>query len=108
MAKRWTCDGCGVTVSFTDPAQAPEQPAGWARQGRTWLCLTCRRNEVSAAISGATEAKLKGARRRALTEFELLRDPTAADGEIAKRVRCATVHVKPIRAELQKSGKLPA
>jgi hypothetical protein len=108
MAKQWTCDGCGVTVSFQDPAQAPEQPAGWAKSGRTWLCLNCRREEVAAAISGETEAKTKGARRRALTEFELLRDPTAPDGEIAKRVRCATVHVKPIRAELQKAGKLPA
>jgi hypothetical protein len=53
-------------------------------------------------------ADAKAHRRRALTEFELLRDPAAADHVIAKRVRCATVMVSPVRRALREAGQLPA
>ncbi|MGH2964739.1 MAG: hypothetical protein ACRDMH_05075 [Solirubrobacterales bacterium] len=48
----------------------------------------------------------KARRRRALTEFELLRDPAASDHLIAKRAQCPTRFVPPVRAALRKAGRL--
>jgi hypothetical protein len=44
-------------------------------------------------------------RRRALIEFELLRDPAASDRLIAKRANCLTAFVRPVRAALRKAGR---
>jgi hypothetical protein len=44
--------------------------------------------------------------RRALTEFELRRDPAASDRLIAKRAKCPTAFVAPVRAALRKAGRL--
>ena len=48
----------------------------------------------------------RASRRRALTEFELLRDPAASDRLIAKRVQCPTHVVAPVRAALRRAGRL--
>lgn len=45
-------------------------------------------------------------RRRALTEFELLRDPAPSDRLIAKRAKCPTDFVSPVRAALRKAARL--
>jgi hypothetical protein len=55
-----------------------------------------------------SEAGRSARRRRALTEFELLRDPEASDQLIAKRARCPTASVRPVRAALLALGELPA
>jgi len=47
-----------------------------------------------------------GAARRALAEFELLRDPSASDRAIAKRIKCSTSAVTSIRAHLRAVGWL--
>jgi hypothetical protein len=102
----WTCTDCGVVASYDPPRSHPE-PEGWAKRERGWLCLYCRREEVMAQATGETKAELRSSRRRALAEFELLRDPEAADIVIARRVRCAAAVVRPIRASLREAGKLP-
>ena len=59
-----------------------------------------------AEASEQAAAGAKARRRRALTEFELLRDPAASDRLIAKRAKCPTAFVAPVRAALRKAGKL--
>jgi hypothetical protein len=58
----------------------------------------------AAAPNDAADAARR--RRRALTEFELLRDPSATDRLIAKRVNCATRTVAPVRAAMRAAGEL--
>jgi len=107
-AASWTCSICGVTATFGPGAAAPAQPEGWEERGAEWLCLGCRRTEVAEAAASADEPDRSARRRRALTEFELLRDPAATDQLIAKRVRCPTAFVRPVRAALLEAGKLQA
>jgi hypothetical protein len=107
MTRNWTCHSCGVTASFQPGHPAVEHPTGWAEEDEGWRCLGCRRKTVvEGAVSGGERGGgAKG--RRALTEFELLRDPEASDQLIAKRVRCSTGLIAPVRAALRQAGKLP-
>ena len=106
MGKTWTCSRCGVTASFAPGSGETAEPSGWAQTGAAWRCLSCRRLEAVEAC-GATNAKDAPARRRrALTEFELLRDPTASDRVIAKRANCPTTTVVSVRAALRLGGRL--
>jgi hypothetical protein len=106
--RRWTCGGCGVTVSFPGNETAPRRPEGWAKRGKAWRCLRCRREEaMDEAAETADASDVKSVRRRALVEFELLRDPEAADIVVARRARCSSAIVAPVRAALRKEGKLP-
>jgi hypothetical protein len=105
--RRWTCSVCGVAVSFTGEQRAPKHPEGWKRQGKAWVCLRCRREEAMDAAASAGDADAKSIRRRALVEFELLRDPEAADIVVARRARCSSAMVAPVRTALQEKGKLP-
>ena len=52
------------------------------------------------------EGTLTQRRRRNLLEFEMLRDPDAGDFEIARRAKCPTARVAPVRRELVEAGKL--
>ena len=81
---------------------------GWAKENGSWLCLGCRREGVIEAASEGPKAERKSHQRRALIEFEVLRDPEVADQVIAKRVRCSTAHVTPIRAAMGKAGRATA
>ena len=58
--------------------------------------------------STGTTSEERANRRRALTEFELRRDPDASDQLIAKRARCSTAAVRPVRSALMEQGALPA
>jgi hypothetical protein len=107
MSASWTCARCGVTTSFGPGSPARSHPEGWAQLDGEWACLGCRRAEVAETASAGEERGRSARRRQALTEFELLRDPAAPDQVIAKRVRCATAMVRPVRASLQEQGKLP-
>jgi len=107
MSKRvsWTCAGCAVDVSYPNDDSAPEQPAGWAKVGRKWLCLNCRREQAM------DEAAAKSAdgyvpRRQALIEFELVRDPEATEVEVAKRAQCSSATVRKVRREMREDGRL--
>ena len=108
MSKTWTCSRCGVTASFAPGSGQATEPSGWARADGGWQCLSCRRLEAVEA-SGPTNAKDAPARRRrALTEFELLRDPAASDRVIAKRANCPTTTVVSVRAAMRLDGRLDA
>src|SRR5688572_4182550 len=103
----WTCVDCAVVVSFSSQGAAPAPPS-WRDGPRGWLCLNCQREEVAAAAPSAPDAESRTERRRALTEFELLRDPEATDGQIARRAKTSPAVVRPIRAELHAAGRLPS
>jgi hypothetical protein len=96
-----------MTTTFADDAPKGSKPEGWAKEGKEWHCLRCRRELVMEAAAEEGDNG-KAAQRKALTEFELMRDPEATDREIARRVKCPSGLVKPIREALQKEGKLPA
>jgi hypothetical protein len=106
MGRMWTCTRCQVTVSFPPDGQQPASPTGWAQCDGEWRCLGCRRQQVAESASEGTGTERNRRRRRALTEFELVRDPGASDQLIAKRVRCPTALVRPVRASLRDAGKL--
>jgi len=106
MTEQWTCGRCGVSARFAPGFQATAEPMGWARSHGEWRCLACRRAEAIDAAGSGSSGSPAATRRRALTEFELLRDPSASDRVIAKRVKCATHVVVPVRAELRASGRL--
>jgi hypothetical protein len=103
MGHSWTCGRCRVRTSFSPGADEPLEPEGWVNVNGEWRCLACRREEVLDAVTGTSGGT---ARRRALAEFELLRDPSASDRVIAKRVKCNTASVTPIRAALRAAGRL--
>jgi hypothetical protein len=106
MDRMWTCSRCQVTVTFPPGGQQPLSPTGWARCDGAWRCLGCRRQQVAENASAGTGSDRSKRRRWALTEFELVRDPGASDQLIAKRVRCPTALVRPVRASLHAAGKL--
>ena len=54
--------------------------------------------------STGTTAEQKAHRRRALTEFELRRDPDASDQLIASRARCTSRSVRPVRSGSSGAG----
>lgn len=102
----WTCRDCGVVARF-DPPQPSAVPDGWAEEPSGWLCLTCRRESAIAGPEGESREERRTSRRRALMEFELLRDPSAPDGVIARRAKTSSATVKPVRADLRAAGRLP-
>ena len=108
MSETWTCGRCGVTASFARGSDEPTAPVGWAKAGREWRCLGCRRLEVVEALGPKNVPGASATRREALTEFELLRDPSASDRDIARRAKCPTNMVRPIRAALRTAGRLKA
>lgn len=112
-AKDWECSDCGVRVRFDLGAQdslavtaAPSQPANWVADDGGWHCLRCQREAVLDAVSDEGEGTRAQQRRRALVEFELLREPAATDAEIARRAKCTRAQVGPVRTDLVDSGKL--
>jgi hypothetical protein len=106
MGETWTCARCGVRASFESGSEARAEPVGWAHADAGWHCLGCRRTEVIEAAAPSNAVGASATRRRALTEFELLRDPEAPDRLIARRVKCPTGAVSPIRAALHADGRL--
>jgi hypothetical protein len=105
LAGKWTCGGCGVSVSQIDGNPAP-LPSCWASTPEGDFCLACRRRRaVEAALEAApgdcdrdTRAKL---RRNGLIEFEVRRTPERTDGTIAKACRTSAAAVAATRRRLQ-------
>ena len=114
--REWECSQCGVRVRFdlaamrdsAVQAAAPSKPDHWVADERGWHCLNCQREAVlnDPALDGEGTGTRAQQRRRALLEFELLREPTATDAEIARRARCTRAQVGPVRQELVESGHL--
>ncbi len=104
-AKKWTCDGCGVSASRIDGSRAP-LPDTWISTAEGDFCLGCRRARAGdAALEAApedtdrdTRAKL---RRAGLIEFEVSRVPDHADNSIAKACRSSVSAVAAARERLR-------
>jgi hypothetical protein len=106
-AKKWTCDGCGVSVSQIG-GEKVKLPESWTSAKEGTFCLNCRRERAAqaaleAAPSDSIEDRAK-LRRAALIEFEVRRRPTHANGEIAKACRSSVAAVIAARKRL----KIPA
>jgi hypothetical protein len=105
--RRWTCAGCEVTVRYAAGSSAvPRRPEGWTRRGGEWLCLHCQREKAVEKATIGAKGDGWASRRQALLEFELRRSPEEPDGVIAKRANCSTGHVRKVREELERDGKL--
>jgi hypothetical protein len=104
LAKKWTCDGCGVTVSHAD-GDPLRLPPTWTSSAEGRFCLLCRRERVAeAALSSAPDSPIAARaklRRAALIEFEVSRTPEHADGTIARACRTSVVAVAQARRRLQ-------
>lgn len=105
--RRWTCSACEVTVRYAAGSKsAPRRPEGWTKRGGNWLCLHCQREKAVEKATVGAGSDGWASRRQALLEFELRRSPEEPDGVIAKRANCSTGHVRKVREELERSGKL--
>jgi len=104
-ARRWTCDGCGVSASRINGESTP-LPGSWVSSAEGDFCLTCRRQRAAeAALDAApsdsdrdTRVRL---RRTGLIEFEMRRAPELSDGSIAKACRTSTSVVAATRQRLR-------
>ena len=107
LAKRWTCDSCGVSVGRMG-GEKVELPDSWTSDGDGTYCLICRRERAAqAALDAAPEGTLEDRaklRRAALVEFEVRRRPNHGNGEIAKACRSSVAAVVAARKRL----KIPA
>jgi hypothetical protein len=105
MAKKWTCDGCGVSAGRIDDAPVP-LPDAWDSTADGLFCLVCRRQRAAdAALESApsdspVDARAK-LRRAALIEFEVSRTPEHADGIIARACRTSVSAVTRARRRLE-------
>ncbi len=105
--RRWTCAGCDVTVRYAAGSKStPRRPEGWTKAGGQWLCLHCQREKAVEKATIGAKGDGWASRRQALLEFELRRSPEEPDGVIAKRANCSTGHVRKVREELERDGKL--
>lgn len=105
MAKKWTCDGCGVSAGRID-GKLVEMPEAWVRVTEGVFCLICRRERAAeAAIDSApsdspVDARAK-LRRAAVIEFEIRRTPEQSNGSIAKACRSSATAVARARDRLK-------
>jgi len=105
MAKKWTCDSCGVSTGRIDGEPVP-LPEAWSNSAEGLFCLICRRERAAeAALDSApsdspVDARAK-LRRAALIEFEVSRTPDHADGQIARACRTSVSAVTRARRRLQ-------
>jgi len=104
VAASWTCERCEVTASWTAEAEHPQLPRGWIADGEGTFCLLCRRAIAGeAALDDAEEMtrdERAKARRTAMLEFEVKRDPERGNGEIARACRSSIPAVAKARRKL--------
>lgn len=111
-ASTWTCDGCGVSVSWIDGHQGP-LPDTWARADDGCFCLKCRRDRAAESAmdavpgDGNREARAK-LRRASLIEFEIRRTPDRANNTIARACRSSAIAVAAARRRIESQAQGPA
>ena len=103
--KKWTCARCEVTVGMPVGPDTPKLPVGWERRGRKLYCLACRRemaeeDSVADIPDDAPAAKSQQLRSAARVEFEIKRDPSRPDNQIAQACRTSIPAVKKARERL--------
>ena len=104
-AERWTCDECGVSVTWSDGRRAP-LPEVWTRSAEGCFCLKCRRERAAeSAVEGAPEGGNREARaklrRASLIEFEIRRTPDRPNNTIARACRSSAVVVAQARKRIE-------
>jgi hypothetical protein len=104
-AKKWTCEGCGVSAGRIDGTPVP-MPDNWISSAEGTYCLICRRERAAeaaldAAPSDSPVAERAKLRRAALIEFEVRRTPDHPDGIIARTCRTSVAAVTRARRRLE-------
>jgi hypothetical protein len=104
-AKKWTCEGCGVSAGSIDGKSVP-MPSSWVRSAEGTYCLVCRRERAAEAALDAVPsdspiAERAKMRRAALIEFEVSRTPEQTDGIIARACRTSVSAVTRARRRLE-------
>jgi hypothetical protein len=105
VARKWTCDGCGVSAGRID-GEPVALPATWVSSADGRFCLVCRRDRAaeaaldSAPTGSPVDARAK-LRRAALIEFEVSRTPDHPDGVIARACRTSVTAVTRARRRLE-------
>jgi hypothetical protein len=104
-AKKWTCEGCGVSAGSIDGKPVP-MPSSWVKSTEGTYCLVCRRDRAAEAALDAVPsdspiAERAKARRAALIEFEVSRTPDHTDGIIARACRTSVSAVTRARRRLE-------
>jgi hypothetical protein len=108
-AERWSCDGCGVSVTWSDGRRAP-LPEAWTNSADGCYCLKCRRERAAesaldaAPESGNREARAK-LRRASLIEFEIRRTPDLPNNTIARACRSSAMVVAAARQRIESRGR---
>jgi hypothetical protein len=105
LASKWTCDGCGVSISHVDGGETP-LPDAWIRSSEGTFCLGCRRERAAeAALSAAPADSPRDARaalrRAGIIEFEVRRAPDRTDRAIANVCNSSAPAVAAARRRLQ-------
>jgi hypothetical protein len=94
LAKKWTCEGCGVSAGRIDGEPVP-LPEVWSNSAEGLFCLICRRERAAeAALEAAPHDSPVDARAK-------LRTPDQADGQIARACRTSVSAVTRARRRLQ-------
>lgn len=104
-ARKWTCEGCGVSAGRIDGEPVP-MPDNWISSTEGIYCLICRRERAAeaaldAAPSDSPVAERAKLRRAALIEFEVRRTPDHPDGIIARTCRTSVAAVTRARRRLE-------
>jgi hypothetical protein len=104
-ARRWTCNGCGVSVGQLDGRAVP-LPDSWASCPEGAFCLSCRRTRAAEAALDAAPPDTgrdarAGIRRAGLIEFEVRRTPDLTNSSIARACRTSASTVAATRRKLQ-------
>jgi hypothetical protein len=101
---RWTCDGCGVSVSWSGGERKP-LPESWAFADADCICLKCRRERAAeSAVADLPESDRESRakqRRASLIEFEVRRTPDKPNNTIARACRSSAVAVAAARARIE-------
>jgi len=108
----WTCSRCEVTVSFAPDFENTGLPNTWIKEDGQLYCLSCRRDMAGeAGLEGVDEdtpnQKRLQIRSHARIEFEIKRDPSREDNQIAKAVGTSTFAVRKARARLNGTSEDP-
>jgi len=101
----WTCARCAVTVRWMPGNGEPQLPETWVEENGGLYCLGCRRAlaaeaELDAAPEDTPRSGRAKIRSRAMLEFEVKRDPSRSNVEIARSVRASVPAVQKARDRL--------
>lgn len=103
--RSWTCAYCRVKVRWMGEHEQRGLPLNWTREQRGPACLGCRRGLAADGAIDASTSKLSvegraRARSCALLDFEVRRDPSRSNSEIAGALHTSVVAVQKARQRL--------